>query len=596
MTATDDNDRTQMPGDQSGRMTSSDPTDGNALPPGTVLGEFEIKALIGAGGFGIVYLAYDRSLDRHVAIKEYMPSAFASRTGDASVVVKSSRNTETFEAGLRSFINEARFLAKFDHPSLVKVHRFWEANGTGYMVMPFYKGVTLKQACIEHLVQPDEPWLKNLLSQLLDALDVLHGAQCFHRDIAPDNILLLDDGRPLLLDFGAARHVIGDMTQALTVMLKPGYAPLEQYAETPSLKQGAWSDLYALAAVAYFVIAECPPPPSVARVLSDPMVPLEKSARGRYGAKFLRGIDAALAVKPGQRPQSIAEFRRTLGLDQAPGGQDAAIAVEEVAPEYVDRDLLQLQQRRRWLYGLSGVALIAVSSALLMLWQPWRTTEIGPKIDQSAGPPVSQPAEPAAPAEPSTRVEQSVEQPPLPQATTPPPPSSAQRFDPVRVLDAIYRGRDPERDVAVTLDKSVLRIKEDNLRFTLTASVPGYVYVLAVGTKGSDFYLLFPNADEPDNRIAANKAFVVPRLSPLPADGPPGTDHFVAIVSNTPRDFGVFGGRMTGTFVEFSLDVVAGIYRSNTDRGSLAGKVICKEQPCVESYGAAEFTVEEVIR
>src|SRR5207249_483616 len=157
---------------------------------GTILGEFEIKSLIGAGGFGIVYLAYDHSLHRNVAIKEYMPSAFARRMGGTTVAVKSNRHTETFTAGLRSFINEARLLAKFDHPSLVKVYRFWEAHGTGYMVMPFYEGVTLKQALSERTAPPDEAWLRNLLTPLLEALDVLHQAQCFHRDIAPDNILL----------------------------------------------------------------------------------------------------------------------------------------------------------------------------------------------------------------------------------------------------------------------------------------------------------------------------------------------------------------------------------------------------------------------
>lgn len=289
----------------------------NAFEIGTKIGEFEILGLVGEGGFGIVYLAYDHSLDRKVALKEYMPAQLAHREDDGkTVVMRSVRHAETFAAGLRSFVNEARLLAQFDHHSLVKVYRFWEANGTAYMVMPFYVGITLKQALKELGAPPDETWLKTLLAHLLDALEVIHNRQCFHRDIAPDNVLMLPDETPLLLDFGAARRVIGDMTQALTVILKPGYAPIEQYAEVPNMKQGPWTDLYALASVIYFAITGKAPVPSVARVMSDPLVPLMQAAAGRYSEPFLRALDCALQVKPEERPQNIAEFRRALGLPE----------------------------------------------------------------------------------------------------------------------------------------------------------------------------------------------------------------------------------------------------------------------------------------
>ena len=132
------------------------------------------------------------------------------------------------------------------------------------MVMPFYDRITLRDALRQHGVSPDEMWLKQLLKHLLDALEMIHQENCFHRDIAPDNILILRDGRPLLLDFGAARRVISDMTQNLTVILKPGYAPIEQYAEMNSMRQGAWTDIYALAAVVYFAVAGKAPIPAVA--------------------------------------------------------------------------------------------------------------------------------------------------------------------------------------------------------------------------------------------------------------------------------------------------------------------------------------------
>ena len=253
----------------------------HSLPLGTRLGEFELTKEIGEGGFSIVYLAWDHSLDRNVALKEYMPSSIAARSGPTEVGARSERHRETFDAGLKSFINEAKLLARFDHPALVKVYRFWEANGTAYMVMPFYEGKTVKDTVRALPAPPDEAWLRGLLGPLTEALNVIHAEHCYHRDIAPDNVILLaGSSKPLLLDFGAARRVIGDMTQALTVILKPGYAPVEQYAEVPGMKQGPWTDVYALAAVVYWAITGKTPPTSVGRMLSDTYVPLLECAAG----------------------------------------------------------------------------------------------------------------------------------------------------------------------------------------------------------------------------------------------------------------------------------------------------------------------------
>ncbi|RZI86812.1 MAG: serine/threonine protein kinase [Rubrivivax sp.] len=295
--------------------------DTHALPQGTLLSEFELTKKIGEGGFSIVYLAQDQSLDRRVALKEYMPASIAARKGRTMVSARSERHQDTFEAGLKSFINEAKLLAQFDHRSLVKVYRFWEANGTAYMVMPFYEGVTLKDTVQAMSEPPDEAWLMAVLDPLTEALRVIHTEQCYHRDIAPDNVILLkEDQRPLLLDFGAARKVIGGMTQALTVILKPGYAPVEQYAELPDMKQGPWTDVYALAATVYWTITRKTPPPAVGRMLSDNYKPLAELAAGRYSDRFLQAIDRALVVRPEQRTQDISTFRRDIGLD-SPSGQ-----------------------------------------------------------------------------------------------------------------------------------------------------------------------------------------------------------------------------------------------------------------------------------
>jgi serine/threonine protein kinase len=255
-------------------------------------------------------------MQREVALKEYMPNALARRRADGQVELRAPQYEATFAAGRRSFVNEAKLLAQFDHPALVKVLRFFEANGTAYMVMPLYQGKTLKQLLRES-PKVDEAWIKAMLAPLLDALETLHGARCFHRDVAPDNILILDGGGPLLLDFGAARRIIGDMTQAVTVVIKPGYAPVEQYADDNSLQQGPWTDIYALAAVVRLAITGKPPATSVTRMVTDPVKPLAEVAEG-YSVAFLRAIDYGLAVRPEDRPQSIAEFRHALGLASAP--------------------------------------------------------------------------------------------------------------------------------------------------------------------------------------------------------------------------------------------------------------------------------------
>ncbi|CAN7229700.1 serine/threonine protein kinase [Rhizobacter sp. LjRoot28] len=299
----------------------------DALPAGTRLAEFEILRVLGIGGFGIVYLAMDHALDRMVAVKEYMPSSMAARGRGTEVSLRSSLHQDTFHIGLRSFVNEAKLLARFNHPSLVKVYRFWEANGTAYMAMPFYPGRTLKDERRAMLQVPDEQWLRGLVDPLLGAMEVLHKESVYHRDIAPDNILLLPDGPPVLLDFGAARAVIGDRTQSLTAVLKPSYAPIEQYADVGQLRQGPWTDLYALGAVLHFVVTGRPPTPSASRAVHDDLKPLTTLGREHTGSmplKVLKAIDWALTVSPQTRPQNVQAFRDALDgridppLPQAP--------------------------------------------------------------------------------------------------------------------------------------------------------------------------------------------------------------------------------------------------------------------------------------
>jgi non-specific serine/threonine protein kinase len=288
------------------------------MPPGTRLGEFEITGVVGEGGFGIVYSARDSSLDRIVAIKEYLPSAFAARTAAGTVQVRSEEHSKTFDAGLSSFINEARMLAKFSHPGLVEVFRFWEANGTAYMAMRYYRGVTLREMLRTNPQIATEQWLCETLDPILLALQELHNEKCYHRDIAPDNILVLPNGRSVLMDFGAARRIIGGMTRALTTVLKPGYAPIEQYSDDGSMQQGAWTDIYAVGGVLYHAMTGKVPVQAISRMMNDPLKPVATAARGEYSANLCAVVMKCLAVMPENRYQTIDELREALGWVTTP--------------------------------------------------------------------------------------------------------------------------------------------------------------------------------------------------------------------------------------------------------------------------------------
>ena len=307
--------RLTRPPQASAQIAVRAPADHDALAPGTHLEEFEIVRVLGAGGFGIVYLAIDHVLQRQVAIKEYMPSALAGRGDGAALVMRSPDLGETFALGLESFFNEARLLACFDHPSLVKVYRCWKAHGTAYMAMQFYPGVTLKQARRGMVAAPDEAWLRAFVEPLLDVLELLHAEGVFHRDIAPDNILLLPDGRPVLLDFGSARRVIGDATQSLTAVLKPNFAPVEQYADMAGMCQGPWTDIYALGATVYFVLTGAAPAPAVLRAVRDALPALSAPGGAAFAGvsdRFLAVIDWSLVLAPQDRPQSVGIVRQAL--------------------------------------------------------------------------------------------------------------------------------------------------------------------------------------------------------------------------------------------------------------------------------------------
>jgi serine/threonine protein kinase len=281
----------------------------NSLPPGYAVNEYRIDALLGAGGFGLTYLATDANLNLKVALKEYLPGEFASREGDNSVRPKSVSTQESFTWGLKRFMDEARTLASFRHPNIVRVMRFFEANATGYMVMEYVEGKGLDQWIASRRPVPRATLLA-MAHLLLDGLEVIHQSGYLHRDIKPGNIYIRGDGSPVLLDFGSARLLTGG-NQELTAIISPGYAPFEQYHAHG--KQGPWSDLYALGGVLYWMVTGQKPVDAASRVREDILSPAGKVGdAATHGAELLAAIDWALKPNEGERPQSVAELRRAL--------------------------------------------------------------------------------------------------------------------------------------------------------------------------------------------------------------------------------------------------------------------------------------------
>jgi WD40 repeat protein/serine/threonine protein kinase len=284
-----------------------------ALPIGTELaGDYRIARILGMGGFGITYLAEETPLNRGVAIKEYFPSDFAAREGTTLVRSKSRSLDEDYRWGLDRFIEEAQALATFDHANIVRVYRYFRQNNTGYMVLKLEDGVSFKSWLDKLGRRPLQAELDAILAPLLNALETIHNRSFLHRDIAPDNIMIRPDGSPVLIDFGSARREVASHLTTMSVLVKPGYSPAEQYAQDGK-RQGPWTDIYALAATLYHAVTGRRPADAPGRMQRDELVAAEFAATdGVYRKGFLQAIDAALQLPVEKRPQSIADWRGML--------------------------------------------------------------------------------------------------------------------------------------------------------------------------------------------------------------------------------------------------------------------------------------------
>ena len=344
-----------------------------ALPAGALVGRYQIVSVLGQGGFGITYLARDTQLGREVAVKEYLPAALAVRPDGSSVLPRSTEVADDFGWGRSRFIEEGRTLASLhEAPSIVKVFDFLEANGTAYIVMELLRGRTL-----EDRVKAEGPLppagLQAILRPLLAGLHKVHDVGFLHRDIKPGNIMLGADGKPTLIDFGAARAAMADRSRTMTAIFTPGYAAPEQFT---SAKQGPWTDIYGLSATLHYAITGRAPPSAFDRLMEDTYEPLAGVAPQGFDGRLLLGIDAGLSLPPEDRPSSIAAWRTLLGEEPVDNEPTLVMAPAASAPPSASASAppnaptvrsvsRRAAARRGWLALGAGVVLMAMAGAYI---------------------------------------------------------------------------------------------------------------------------------------------------------------------------------------------------------------------------------------
>lgn len=306
------------------------PYHNKALPPGTVLREWRLEEVLGVGGFGIVYRGQDVYFGETVAIKEYFPGAISDRLDGTTVAPTDSSSEEIYELGRQKFLEEAKILWNLSrpqrHPNIVSVRSLFEIHGTAYMVMDFESGISLSQM-LRQGKQFDEQSLMTLIRPVAEGLDRAHTAGVLHRDIKPANILVNQAGRPVLIDFGSARFESGQATNTKVTFYTPPYAAIEQYVK--SYPQGPWTDIYALGVVLYQCVAGEKPPEVLERLHGGVGQPLSARQWPGYSRAFTRAVDAAMGIRPSERPKSIADWLKLFDLsDDAADDEATRIMVQ----------------------------------------------------------------------------------------------------------------------------------------------------------------------------------------------------------------------------------------------------------------------------
>ncbi|WP_010185688.1 serine/threonine-protein kinase [Sphingomonas sp. PAMC 26605] len=324
----------------------------DTLEPGGMVADYRIDTVLGSGSFGVTYRAHDVALARSVAIKEYMPVDYARRDATGAVISRNAEATPTFAWGLDRFTDEARTLAQFNHPNIVRVVRLVTGvNGTAYIVMELLDGINL-----ETLVERDGPLdpavFLSVFRQILDGVAAIHALGILHRDIKPANIVIKGE-TPVLIDFGAARDLATQRKAGFSALVTDGYSPLEQYSR--EREQNAASDIYALAATGYFLLTARIPPSSAARSAGDALEPIATALHGKLPADVLAAIDAGLALKADDRPQTIDAWLKMMpSLAEA---KDIPVVVDATGRRVNRRAIL-----------IAGAGLVLAGGASAVLW------------------------------------------------------------------------------------------------------------------------------------------------------------------------------------------------------------------------------------
>ncbi len=285
------------------------------LPVGTKLNDkIVIGRVIGKGGFGITYLGYDLRIEKTIAVKEYYPNGIAYRPSSGTeVLIADAKSAEAFEAGAKKFYAEAEMVAQFNgNPNIVSVYDYFRANNTVYLVMEFLEGVTLKNYIKKHGRLTDGQAMF-VMDKIAAALSITHSAGVLHRDISPDNIMICKDGRIKLIDFGAARQIMAESSSNLTVVMKPGYTPIEQY--TKKGEQGAWTDIYSLGASVYYALTDV--------IIDDPYARMDDDnefAENKHGINgdLWEILKKCTMINASDRYGSAIDLRKALKSVSAP--------------------------------------------------------------------------------------------------------------------------------------------------------------------------------------------------------------------------------------------------------------------------------------
>ena len=528
------------------------------------LGRYEIRGVLGAGAMAVVYDGWDPVIGRRAAIK---------------TIKREELDGIEAEEVVERFKREAQAAGRLSHPNIVSVYEYGDYRGIAYIAMEFITGSELKSFFDRNERFPIAE-VARIMTQLLSALDVAHRNGVVHRDIKPGNIYLLEDGTVKVADFGIARVESSNLTQAGMALGTPPYMSPEQFM---GHTLDGRSDLFSAGVILYqFLTGERPFTGTQASTIMHKILQTEPPPPSLLNVQVPHAFDGvlrkALAKRPDDRYATAREFADAL---------NAAVAGRAIEPPPtvvsdggdVDRTRLASAaasavapagRSKGAVIGFGIATLVGLTALGLGVWLSKQLPARSPSAPVVAKGPVV-PAVPAALAEPKP-------------------------FDPVNALERVFDARDRDHPVNVVPDKPRVRIGKDRLRFRVASGKPGYVYVLMVGTDKSNFNLLFPNAVDGENRIAAGQELELPRPGwAMTAGGPKGADHFVAIVSENPRDFSAAGLKKVDPFGEFPLDVAAKLAASAGNAPLFAGTPACKGPgACSARYGAAIFSVEEV--